>query len=79
MTNPDDPAFSDEIKPVPLPGSTGHITLYKEIRSVGLTKREWLAGMALGGMTMMSESAPKLAAWAVEYADALLAQLNKKP
>lgn len=78
MTSPDDQAF-----PRHLP--TGYIkadepdALFWERQATGLTKREWFAGMALGGMTMMSESAPKLAAWAVEYADACISELNKKP
>lgn len=46
-TNPNDPAFSDEVIPVPLPGSTPHAVIYKEKRAVGLTKREYFSVEAL--------------------------------
>ncbi len=48
--------------------------------NMGLTKREWLAGMALQGLiaceiVMVSGDATELAKFAVEHADALLKQL----
>lgn len=47
----------------------------------GLTKREWFAGLAMQGMIAVpghvNTTAATIATWAVEQADALLAELAK--
>lgn len=69
-----DPAFPDP--------NVRAVTDYK-----GLTKREWLAGMAMQGLlsnSYMTEEGEKrgfdraaVSEWAVKHADALLAALHK--
>ena len=45
----------------------------------GLTKREYFAAMAMQGMTSNNSiTVETVAAWAVQYADALLAELGKE-
>ena len=59
--------------------------LYKQesgLVSIGLTKREHFAGLAMQGIlttvgTMWSEDADECALYAVKYADALLKALGK--
>lgn len=47
--------------------------------SMGLTKREWLAGMAMQGYLSTQLEQPEfVAAQCVLYADALLAELEKE-
>lgn len=50
-----------------------------DIFDSGLTKREWLAGMALCGLLLAPdiEGAQRTAQSAVKYADALLTELEK--
>ncbi len=46
---------------------------------LGLTKREYFAAMAMQGMTSNNSiTVETVAAWAVQYADALLAELGKE-
>lgn len=74
MTNPNDPAFLNET--VNSDGSP---------QKCGLTKREWLAGMALQGLIAMAaplggerNPSPKMyAEYATYVADALIAELSK--
>lgn len=71
MTNPDDPIHPKEPK---------HL-----MGDLGLTKREWFAGMAMQGVIQMTGGpigwdTPEVAAkFILEWADALIAELNKKP
>ena len=47
---------------------------------LGMTKREYFAAMAMQGMTSNNSiTVETVAAWAVQYADALLAELGKEP
>lgn len=46
--------------------------------TTGLTKRELFAAMAMQGLDIASLAPQKVAEWCVEYADALLAELEKK-
>lgn len=67
MTNPDEIAF-----PVVIPSNE----LYP-----GLTKRELFAAMAMQGLCSQESKCyfdGAIAAYAVEYADALIAELNKE-
>lgn len=64
MTNPDDPIHPKEPK---------HL-----MGDLGLTKREWFAGMAMGSLEISAISPNKAASWCIEYADALITELNKK-
>ena len=49
------------------------------ISEIGLTKREYFAAMAMQGMTSNNSiTVETVAAWAVQYADALLAELGKE-
>ncbi len=46
---------------------------------LGMTKREYFAAMAMQGMTSNNSiTVETVAAWAVQYADALLAELGKE-
>lgn len=73
MTNPKDAAFSEDT--------------FARIGSLGLTKREWFAGMAMNGVAVWDAEVnepihagkiEKLARACVGYADALIAELNKE-
>lgn len=81
MTDPNDPAY---------PQFNDHPLAPEDAK--GLSKREWLAGMAMNGLCSLGASNiypaqqgkpqewPKIVARrALEYADALIAELNKKP
>ena len=50
---------------------------------MGLSLRDWFAGMALQGMlaaiTPGTDNAKKAAAWAFYYADAMLTEREKEP
>ena len=48
--------------------------------SMGLTKREWFAGMAIGAVTnvLIAPNDEAIARYAVLFADALIAELEKK-
>jgi len=48
-------------------------------RTTGLTKREYFAVMAMQGFATKGWEQNMAANWAVEYADALLAALERKP
>jgi len=75
MTHPNEAAFAQAGFADP----NGNIS-YPE---PGLTKRELFAAMAmqgLGGNSALNQaSAQNIACWAVECADALIAELNKEP
>jgi hypothetical protein len=71
MTNPNDPAFLT-IETYP----SGSKTI-----ASGLTKREYFAAMAMQGAAADESATPetkRLAIWAVQMADALIAELNKE-
>jgi hypothetical protein len=74
MTNPNDAAFSKAAFYHPDGGIDGP--------QLGLTKREYFAAMALQGLLANSFRSPTSyiesnAEYAVNYADALIAELNK--
>lgn len=75
MTNGNDPAFSRA--EVPAEGR------YEgSVSQIGLTKREWFAGMAMQGLCAGSPvdiSEDKIVSWSISMADALIAALNQKP
>lgn len=52
-------------------------TYYKETEFVGLTKREYFAGLAMQGMAMSDLKFEDIAHDAVKMADAVLAELEK--
>lgn len=52
-------------------GSVGSYTVR------GMTKREWFIGQALAGISSRSFNAETVAAISIQYADAVIAQLNK--
>ncbi len=75
MTNPNDPAFSCVVLPPKIPGEfmTANIP-------VGLSKREWFAGMALQGLLAdgtLKGNTEEHARWSVNFSDALIAALNE--
>jgi len=78
MTNPNDPAFSDEIIPIAIPGPNPYVTTYKEKRCLGLSKREYFAAMAMQGILANGQlSFRDFETNCLLYADALIAELNK--
>ena len=77
-TNPNEPIYQSNVNL--LDPSTGLVTdtrLY-----VGLTKREWFAGLALQGMIAGSQglniTVKQFAEQSVKLAEALIAELNKE-
>lgn len=47
-----------------------------------MTYRQWLAGLAMQGICASSDANVKsenIASWAVDQADAIISELNKKP
>ena len=67
--NHDDPAFPQVTK----------ITSGQEfLGSLGLTKRELFATMAMQGILSCNSVVQDTAGWAVKYADALIKELNKE-
>jgi len=52
-------------------------TYYKETEFVGLTKREYFAGLAMQGM-LASDYRGDIDIMAVKFADALLAELRRQ-
>lgn len=86
MTNPNDPAH-------PQHGwSKDPETLERMKNQGGLTKREYIAAMAMQGICangaiekqapFYKDSTPQsadISLWAIEQADALIAELNKEP
>lgn len=72
MTRPSDPAFATS--PMILPNGEGYRAF------VGLTKREYVAAMAMQGLLACPESCPSVEALSqasIIYADALLSALSK--
>lgn len=71
MTNKNDPAF-------PMKGWDG--SLSDALRPMGLTKREWFAGMAMMGLRAQKLLNPseEIASLAIRDADALIAKLSKE-
>lgn len=69
MTNPKDPAFPEVLVSN---GRGGTLDSY-----TGLTKREYFAAMAFAGMNIGDSRPDRAALYAIEYADALIAELNK--
>lgn len=70
MTNPNDPAFAS-------PKREGFESL---INTLGLTKREYFAALAMSGMLANSQRIGRndeYAKTAVNAADALIAEMNK--
>ena len=75
MNNADMPAM-------PVTDAKGPYKQESGLVSIGLTKREHFAGLAMQGIlttvgTMWSEDADECALYAVKYADALLKALEK--
>lgn len=73
MTNPNDSAFPQEYEVGKLPIEAG-----RTLR--GLTRREWFAGMAMHDVITNRGypfSAKEQARRALEFADALIKELNK--
>lgn len=67
MKNGNKPAFYVE-ESISMQGNDGH----------GLTKREYFAGLAMQGLAMYTGAEPEgVAKYAVDLADALLAELEK--
>jgi len=76
MNNADMPAM-------PVTDAKGPYKQESGLVSIGLTKREHFAGLAMQGIlttvgTMWSEDADECALYAVEYANALLKALKEK-
>ena len=76
MSNADMPAM-------PVTDAKGPYKQESGLVSIGLTKREHFAGLAMQGIlttvgTMWSEDADECALYAVEYANALLKALKEK-
>lgn len=77
MTNPNDPAFSDDFK---AEGYDENRKIWPE--TVGLTKREYFAAMAMPALIQVAKNGTEVVLIpkaAVNMADALIAALNKVP
>lgn len=66
MTDPNSPAFTQQ-----------HKTSDKNLNYYGLTKREYFAAMAMQALDIGACPPENAALYAVTYADALIAELNK--
>ena len=68
------------MRPIPHPDDGAFATATDGWAQCGLTKRELFAAMAMQGMTNNNNITVEIvAAWSVQYADALLAELAKEP
>lgn len=71
MTNANDPVFPEK-RSVMLGNVHDHVIVVQ-----GLTKREYFAAMAMQGMDLNGADPFDKASLAVEFADALISELNK--
>lgn len=87
MRNSDMPAMPNDLHPSDagmLPQFSGGVNARDLARwRCGLTKREYFAGLAMQGIVASTTnedaaSEEKVAKWAVQHADALLAELEKE-